>query len=65
MQVNDLLRKHTLPSLLNKLDVILCIEQPGRTLQVGATLDEQKKLYYDMGVSPPAVVWMGGDIGCQ
>lgn len=54
MQVTDLLKKYTLPSLLDKLDVIECFQQPGRTLQVGEILDEQKRLYHELGVSPPS-----------
>ena len=51
MQVTDLLKKYTLPSLLDKLDVIECFEQPGRSLRVGEILDEQKRLYHELGVS--------------
>ncbi|MDX8551593.1 transposase, partial [Methanospirillum hungatei] len=54
MQVTDLLKKYTLPSLLDKLDVIECFHQPGRTLQVGEILDEQKRLYHELGVRPPS-----------
>ena len=54
MQVNDLFKKYTLPDLLDKLDVIECFEQPGRSLQVGEILEQQKRLYDDLGVSPPA-----------
>jgi len=54
MQVNDLFKKYTLPGLLDKLDVIECFEQPGRSLQVGEILEQQKRLYDDLGVSPPA-----------
>jgi hypothetical protein len=53
MQVTDLLKKYTLPSLLDKLDVIECFSQPGRTLQVGEILDEQKRLYHELGVRSP------------
>lgn len=54
MQVNDLFKKYTLPDLLDKLDVIECFEQPGRSLQVGEILEQQKRLYDDLGVCPPA-----------
>jgi len=53
MQVTDLIKKYTLPGLLDKLDVIECFEQPGRTLRVGEILDEQKWLYHELGVTPP------------
>ena len=53
MQITDLLKKYTLSALLDKLDVIECFKQPGRTLRVGEMLDEQKRLYHELGVSPP------------
>jgi hypothetical protein len=53
MQVNDLFRKYSLPGLLDKLDVIECFKQPGKTLQVGEMLDEQKRLYYELDVKLP------------
>jgi hypothetical protein len=53
MQITDLLKKYTLPSLLDKLSVIECFEQPGRVLKVGEMLDEQKRLYHELGVRPP------------
>ena len=53
MQTTDLLKKYTLPSLLDKLSVIECFQQPGRVLKVGEMLDEQKRLYHELGVRPP------------
>jgi len=53
MQVTDLVKKYALRALLDKLDVIECFQQPGRTIQVGEMLDEQKRLYHELGVSPP------------
>ena len=53
MQENGLLKNYTLPSLLDKLDVIECFEQPGKSLRVGEILDKQEQLYYDLGVVPP------------
>ena len=53
MQVKGLLKDYTLPGLLDKLDVIECFEQPGRSLRVGEILDEQRPLYLDLGVVPP------------
>ena len=53
MQVKDLLKDYTLPSLLDKLDVIECFEQPGRSLRVGEMLEKQTQLYQDLGVKPP------------
>jgi len=53
MQVTDLFKKYSLTGLLDKLDVIECFKQPGRTLQVGEMLDEQIRLYHELGVKPP------------
>ncbi|WP_242492670.1 hypothetical protein, partial [Methanolobus psychrotolerans] len=53
MQMKGLLKDYTLPGLLDKLDVIECFEQPGKSLRVGEMLEKQKELYYDMGVNPP------------
>jgi transposase len=53
MQVKDLLKDYTLPSLLDKLDVIECFVQPGKSLRVGEIIDKQEQLYYDLGVIPP------------
>ena len=35
MQITGLLKRYTLPSLLDKLSVIERFEQPGRVLKVG------------------------------
>jgi transposase len=53
MQVKGLLKDYTLPGLLDKLDVIECFEQPGKSLRVGEMLEKQKQLFYDLGVNPP------------
>jgi transposase len=53
MQMNSLLKDYTLASLLDKLDVIECFEQPGKSLRVGEMLEKQKQLYHDLGVNPP------------
>lgn len=53
MQMNSLLKNYTLPDLLDKLDVIECFEQPGKSLRVGEILDKQEQRYYDLGVVPP------------
>ena len=54
MQARGLFKDYTLPGLLDKLDVIECFKQPGKSLRVGELLDKQKQLYYDLGVIPPA-----------
>ncbi len=50
MEVKGLLKNYTLPGLLDKLDVIECFEQPGKSHRVGEILDKQEQLYYDLGV---------------
>jgi hypothetical protein len=54
MQVKGLLKEYTLPSLLDKLDVIECFEQPGRSLRVGEMVEKQENLYHALEVKPPA-----------
>ena len=54
MQEKALFKSYTIPGLLDKLDVIECFEQPGRTLKVGEIVEKQEQLYYDLGVAPPA-----------
>ena len=52
MQDKDLFKNYTLPGMLDKLDVIECFEQPGKSLKVGEILDKQVQLYHDLGVDP-------------
>lgn len=54
MQINDLFKSYTLQTALDKLDVIECFEQPGKTLRVGEILEKQKTLYLNLGIEPPA-----------
>ena len=54
MQVNKLYKKHTLQSLLDKLDVIECFEYPGKRLRVGEVLAKQKEIYEALGVEAPS-----------
>ena len=53
MQDKDLFRNYTLPGMLDKLDVIECFKQPGKSLRMGEILDKQVQLYHDLGVAPP------------
>ena len=53
MQDKDLFRTYTLPGMLDKLDVIECFKQPGKSLRTGEILDKQVQLYHDLGVAPP------------
>ncbi|HQE49807.1 MAG TPA: IS1634 family transposase [Fervidobacterium sp.] len=54
MQNKNLFKEYTIQSLLDKLDVIECFEQPGQRLRIGEILEKQKQIYYDLGVEPPA-----------
>ncbi len=54
MQVKNLFKDYTLPSLLDTLDLIECFEHPGKSLQVGEMTEKQKQRYYDLGVNPPS-----------
>ena len=54
MQKKDLVKRYSITSLLDKLDIIVCFEQTGKVLQVGEIVEKQEQLYYDLGVNPPA-----------
>ena len=54
MQDKDLFKDYTIQSLLDKLDVIECFENPGHDLRVGEVLKKQKLIYDAMGVETPA-----------
>ena len=54
MQEKDLVKRYSITSLLDKLDIIECFEQPGKVLRVGEMVEKQEQLYYDLGVAPPA-----------
>lgn len=54
MQNAKLFKKYTLQSLLDKLDVIECFENPGYELRIGEVLEKQKHLYEVMEVRPPS-----------
>ena len=58
------LSKSTLVGLLlDKLAVIEYFEQPSSSLQVVEILEQQKRLYENLGVSPPASLCVGGNPG--
>jgi transposase len=48
-----LYKYHTMAGILDKLDVIECLEIPGRRSQIGEILDNQRDLYVALGVDPP------------
>lgn len=54
MQDKGLFKDYTIQSLLDKLDVIECFENPGHDLRIGEVLKKQKLIYDAMGVETPA-----------
>lgn len=54
MQEAGLFRIYTLQTLLDKLDVIECFENPGCDLRVGEVLTKQKQIYEALGIAPLA-----------
>ena len=54
MQSTDLLKDYTTNTLLDKLDVIECFEEPGYSLRVGEILEKQKDIYMKLGVEVPS-----------
>lgn len=53
MQKENLFKKYTLQSALDKLDVIECFEVSGQKLRIGEVLEKQKNLYKALGITPP------------
>ena len=54
MQEAGLFRSYTIQTLLDKLDVIECFENPGHDLRIGEVLSKQKQIYEALGIVPPA-----------
>ena len=54
MQLTGLFQHYTIPSALDKLDVIECFSSPGNQLRVGEILEKQKDIYLALDVEPPA-----------
>ncbi|MDO9592432.1 MAG: IS1634 family transposase [Erysipelotrichaceae bacterium] len=54
MQESGMYQKYTLQTLLDKLDVIECFENPGYALRTGEVLSKQKQIYEALGINPPA-----------
>ena len=53
MHASGLFHKYTLQTLLDKLDVIECFENPGRELRIGEILSKQKQIYDALAINPP------------
>ncbi len=54
MQDKNLFKDYTMLSLIDKLDLIEGFEHPSHDLWIGEMNEEQKKIYIDMGINPPA-----------
>lgn len=54
MQDKGMFKDYTMQSLLDKLDVIECFENPGHDLRIGEILNKQKQIYESMGVETPS-----------
>ncbi|NDL68874.1 IS1634 family transposase [Anaerotalea alkaliphila] len=54
MQETGLFKDYTVQSLLDKLDLIECFENPGHALRVGEVLSKQKQIYEALAITPPA-----------
>ena len=54
MQDKNLFKEYTMLSLIDKLDLIEGFEHPSHDLWIGEMNEEQKKIYIDMGINPPA-----------
>jgi len=53
MRDAHLYKYHTLASILDKLDVIECLDIHGRKPQIGEILENQRDLYIALGFDPP------------
>jgi transposase len=54
MQNAHLYKDYTMASLLDKLDIIECLEVSNKRLQIGEILEKQKELYSAFGFPPPS-----------
>jgi len=54
MRQGKLFEQHTLQGVLDELDLVECIQPPGKRLQSAEVTSKQSKLYTDLGVKPPA-----------
>ena len=54
MQISKLNRKYTMEKIFTALDSIECYELLNKKIRYSEILDKQKKIYWDLGVQPPA-----------
>lgn len=53
MHETGMFEKYTLQTLLDKIDMIECFENPGYDLRVGEVLSKQRQIYEALGINPP------------
>lgn len=56
MSENNLFKQYTIQGLLDKVDLVECYTEPGKSLTVGKVLQKQRQLFKDMDVLPPDTV---------
>jgi transposase len=54
MHDSGLFKDYTIQSLLDKLDIIECFENPGHEFRVGEVLSKQRQIYEALNITPPA-----------
>ena len=54
MHESGLFKDYTVQTLLDKLDIIECFENPGFDLRVGEVLKKQRLIYEALNTTPPA-----------
>lgn len=54
MQKAGLFQKYTIQTLIDKIDVIECFENPGYDLRISEVVAKQKQIYEALGITPPA-----------
>jgi len=54
MHESGMFQKYTMQTLLDKLDVIECFENPCHEIRVGEVLTKQRQIYDALGINPPA-----------
>lgn len=54
MKDTKLYDKYTMSQLLDKLDVIECFEDPGRSMRIGEILTKQQEIYTALNVPIPS-----------
>ena len=53
MKKAELYKNYSMQQLLDKLDVIECFEDEGKSMRIGEMLLKQDEIYKELGVEPP------------